>query len=165
MMQELNYIRCGDYYIPDIRLPEENRPKIIKTSHNGGFSMKIEHIALYVNDLEAAKDFFVKYFGAVPGERYHNEKTDFCSYFLSFDDGARIEIMTKPDICDEKKNPARTGYAHLAFSSGSKEAVDELTEKLKADGFEVLSDPRTTGDGYYESCIVGFEGNIIEITI
>ena len=120
---------------------------------------------MYVKDLESAKAFFIKYFGAASGKKYHNEKTGFCSYFLSFDDGTRLEIMAKPGIGNEPKNHSHIGYAHIAFSLGSKEAVDELTEKLKNDGFEVLSGPRTTGDGYYESCIAGFEGNLIEITI
>lgn len=112
--------------------------------------MKIEHIALYVNDLEAAKDFFVRYFDAVPNGGYHNPRTDFRSYFLTFADGARLELMNKPGMSDEPKPAARTGYAHIAFSVGSQEKVDALTARLKADGLEVLSGPRTTGDGYYE---------------
>lgn len=127
--------------------------------------MRIEHIAMYVSDLEAAKDFFVTYFRAVPNEGYHNQKTDFRSYFLSFDDGARLEIMHKPRMEDAEKTLNRTGFVHLAFSVGSREAVDALTARLKQDGYSVISGPRTTGDGYYESCIVGFEGNQIEITI
>lgn len=126
--------------------------------------MRIEHIAMYVNDLEKTKDFFVKYFNATSSEKYHNQKTDFCSYFLSFEDGARLEIMHKPQMNDEEKTLTRTGYIHMAFSLGSKKAVDELTEKMKKDGYTILSGPRTTGDGYYESCIVGIEGNQIEIT-
>ena len=127
--------------------------------------MKIEHIAMYVNDLEGARDFFVKYFGAVSNEGYHNKTTDFRSYFLSFKDGSRLEIMHKPVMQDMDKTLNRTGFIHLAFSVGSKEAVDTLTAQMKSDGYEVLSGPRTTGDGYYESCILGFEGNQIEITV
>ena len=127
--------------------------------------MKIEHIALYVNDLEAARDFFCRYFNAVSNEGYHNKTTDFRSYFLTFSDGARLEIMTRPNMDDLPKSPNRTGFVHLAFSAGSKEAVDELTDRLRADGYRILSGPRTTGDGYYESCVEGFEGNIIEITV
>lgn len=126
--------------------------------------MRIEHIAMYVNDLEKTKDFFVKYFNAISNEGYHNQKTDFRSYFLSFEDGARLEIMKKPQMEDGEKSLNRTGYIHIAFSLGGKEAVDELTEKLKKDGYTIVSGPRTTGDGYYESCIVGIEGNQIEIT-
>ena len=127
--------------------------------------MRIEHIAMYVNDLEATRDFFVKYFNAASNDGYHNKTTDFRSYFLSFDDGARLEIMNRPSMEDGEKNLSRTGYIHIAFSLGSREAVDELTAKLKEDGYEVLSGPRVTGDGYYESCIVGIEGNQIEITV
>ena len=120
---------------------------------------------MYVNDLEAAKDFFVTYLDGKANKLYHNKSTDFRSYFISFDDGARLEIMTKPEISDPAKDVARTGYAHVAFSVGSAEKVDELTGLLKADSYEVLSDPRTTGDGYYESCVVAVEGNQIEITV
>ena len=127
--------------------------------------MKIEHIAMYVSDLEAARDFFIKYLGASSNSGYHNKTTDFRSYFLSFDDGARLEIMTRPKMADSQNDIARTGYIHIAFSLGSKEKVDELTARLKADGYEVLSGPRTTGDGYYESCIASIEGNQIELTL
>lgn len=127
--------------------------------------MRIEHVAMYVNDLEAARDFFVTYFQAVSNEGYHNKKTDFRSYFLRFEDGARLEIMSKPRMEDVPKTLNRTGLVHLAFSVGSREAVDSLTERLKQDGYDVVSGPRTTGDGYYESCVIGLEGNQIEITI
>ncbi|WP_296662033.1 VOC family protein [Treponema sp. UBA753] len=126
--------------------------------------MKIEHVALYVKDLEGARNFFEKYFGAKSGALYHNRTSGFKSYFLTFDGGARLEIMTRPEIQDVEKNPLSAGYTHVAFSVGSKASVDALTEKLKADGYKVSSGPRTTGDGYYESCIVGIEGNMIEIT-
>ena len=127
--------------------------------------MKIEHIAMYVDDLEKTKDFFIKSFDAKPNNGYHNKTTGFKSYFLSFEDGARLEIMNKPGIKDLEKDNTRTGYIHIAFSVGSKEKVDILTEKLKADGYDVFSGPRTTGDGYYESSIVGIEENQIEITV
>lgn len=127
--------------------------------------MKIDHIAMYVNNLESARDFFVKYLGATSNEGYHNKTTDFRSYFLTFDEGARIEIMNRPGMEDAEKELARTGYIHIAFNVGSKEKVDELTARLKMDGFEVTSGPRTTGDGYYESCIIAIEGNQIEITV
>lgn len=127
--------------------------------------MKIEHIAMYVNDLEKTRDFFMKYFEGRSNDGYHNMKTDFRSYFITFDDGARLEIMTRPGMSNDKKEPFKTGYIHIAFSVGSKEKVDLLTRRLKADGYEVISGPRTTGDGYYESCIVGIDGNQIEITV
>ena len=126
--------------------------------------MRIEHIAMYVNELEAARDFFVTYLGGKSNEGYHNRNTGFRSYFISFGDGARLELMTKPELADLEKPLNRTGYAHIAFSVGSKERVDSLTAELKDAGFEVVSGPRTTGDGYYESCIVAIEGNQIEIT-
>ena len=127
--------------------------------------MRVEHIALYVNDLEDARQFFVKYFGATSNEGYHNLQTNFRSFFLSFDSGARLEIMNKPKMSDLPKEINHTGYAHIAFSVGSKRKVDTLTAELKADGYEVISGPRTTGDGYYESCIIALEDNQIEITV
>lgn len=126
--------------------------------------IKIEHIAMYVNDLEGAKEFFEKYFNAKSNEKYNNIKTGFQSYFLSFDGGARLEIMSKPNVEEDNKALIKTGYSHLAFSVGSRENVDNLTAQLKSDGFSVISGPRETGDGYYESCVLGFENNQIEIT-
>ena len=126
--------------------------------------MKIEHIAMYVKDLEAARNFFVKYLGGHSNDGYHNRITGFRSYFISFDDGARLEIMTRPELTDQEKALTGTGYAHIAFSVGSREKVDELTDRLRKAGFEVVSGPRVTGDGYYESCVVVTEGNLIEIT-
>ncbi len=127
--------------------------------------MKIEHIAMYVTDLEQTKNFFVKYFSGVPNNCYHNTKSDFKSYFLTFEDGARLEIMTRPNVVNTYKNLLSAGFIHIAFSVGSTEKVNELTEILRNDGFDVISGPRTTGDGYYESCIIGIEGNQIEITV
>ena len=118
--------------------------------------MKIEHIAMYVKDLEKTKTFFETYLNARANAGYHNPKTDFRSYFLSFDDGARLEIMNKPQMQDSSKVLTQTGYIHIAFSVGS---------KLKEDGYEIISGPRITGDGYYESCVVEIEGNQIEITV
>lgn len=127
--------------------------------------MTIEHVAMYVNDLENAKNFFETYFGAKSNAGYHNSTTDFKSYFLTFDDGARLEIMNKPGLKDSRKDLNSMGYIHIAFSVGSREKVDELTAELRQAGYTVVSGPRVTGDGYYESCIVGFEGNQIEITV
>ncbi len=127
--------------------------------------MIIEHVAMYVNDIEKARDFFVRFLEGKSNDGYRNEKTGFRSFFISFDGGARLEIMNKPGMTDDEKNLNRTGYAHIAFSVGSKERVDALTEQLRKAGYEVASGPRTTGDGYYESCIVALEGNQIELTV
>ena len=127
--------------------------------------MRIEHVAMYVSHLEEARDFFVKYLGAKSNDGCRNPRTGFRSYFLTFDDGTRLELMNKPTMIDDAKVPERTGYAHIAFSVGSKEAVDTLTSRLRADGYAVVSGPRTTGDGYYESCILAVEDNQIEITV
>lgn len=126
--------------------------------------MKIEHIAMYVDDLKSAREFFVRYFSADCGQLYHNCKTGFRSYFLLFDGGARLEIMNRPHLSGENLSDPKLGYAHMAFSVGSAEAVDALTERLRNDGYSVASGPRLTGDGYYESCIIALEGNLIEIT-
>ncbi len=127
--------------------------------------MKIEHIAMYVADLDNTRLFFEKYFGAKSSNLYHNKVTGFKSYFLSFGDCTRLEIMTKPDVNNFKNSISHIGYNHVAFSVGSAEKVDELTDILKNDGYEVLSGPRTTGAGYYESVIIGIDGNLIEITV
>ena len=126
--------------------------------------MRIEHIALYVKELEVARDFFVTYLGDTSNDGYYNPDTGFRSYFISFDDGARLELMTKPGIDDQANHKDCTGYSHITFSVGSREKVDLLTADLKSAGFEVVSGPRYTGDGYYESCIAAIEGNLIEIT-
>lgn len=127
--------------------------------------MRIAHIAMYVNDLEAAREFFVSFLGGRSNDGYHNKATGFRSYFIRFDDGARLEIMNRPGLAEPERAPNRTGYSHIAFSVGSRQAVNQLTETLRRAGYEVLSGPRTTGDGYYESCVVAIEGNQIEITV
>lgn len=126
--------------------------------------MVIEDIAMYVEDLETAKEFFVKYSHATANEGYHNKITNFRSYFLRFENGSRLEIMNRPMLQSDEKKMPHMGYSHIAFSVGSKEAVDQLTERMRNDGYSVVSGPRTTGDGYYESCILDIEGNQIEIT-
>jgi len=127
--------------------------------------MRIEHIAFWVTDLEAMRMFYETYFNAVAGERYHNRAKEFTSYFLSFTDGARLEIMHKSSINNSKNTEVQTGFVHFAISVGSKKQVDILTKKLRDDGFTIAGEPRTTGDGYYESIILDPEGNQIEITI
>lgn len=126
--------------------------------------MKLEHIAMYVKDLEGAKEFFCRFFHAVANEKYHNPKTTLQTYFLTFPDGGRLEIMTREQITPRGFDLYRQGYIHIAISVGSKKAVDSLTAALSSAGYEIISGPRTTGDGYYESCIRAFEDNIIEIT-
>ncbi|MDR2975831.1 MAG: VOC family protein [Streptococcaceae bacterium] len=127
--------------------------------------MKIEHIGLMVQNLEMMRAFYEKYFSAHAGEKYHNQKTSFQSYFLSFPDGdARLEIGSRDKLTDSGKSD-RTGFAHLAVSLGSKKAVDQLTQRLQSDGYTVKSAPRTTGDGYYESVILDPENNEIELTV
>ena len=120
---------------------------------------------MYVRDLCAARDFFVKYFGAQSNDGYYNQNTGFRSFFLTFEDGARLELMYRPDMTTSPKGDHSAGYTHIAFSLGSREQVDALTARLASDGYEVLSGPRVTGDGYYESCIAGIEGNRIERTV
>ena len=126
--------------------------------------MRIDHIAMYVNDLEATKDFFVTFFGALSNTKYHNPRTGLETYFLSFEDSTRLEIMTRPDMISTEKPLINTGFVHVAFSVGSKEKVDLLTSQLEQAGYEIISGPRITGDGYYESCVLGPECNQIEIT-
>jgi lactoylglutathione lyase len=129
--------------------------------------MKIEHIAIWARDLEAMKDFYIKYFNGVPGSRYFNDARQFTSYFVTFETGARLEIMHMPLLSDpvETQNPEFIGLAHLAFSVGSAESVCNLTERLRMDGFKVVDGPRKTGDGYFESVVLDPENNRIEITI
>ena len=130
--------------------------------------MRIEHVAIYVQDLENAKRFFVEQLGGKTGDLYHNAKTGFRSYFISFDGGARLEIMSKPGVGGSLSADSlheSLGYAHVAFSVGSKEKVDAVTAALKAAGYDVLSGPRTTGDGYYECCVAAIEGIRVEITV
>jgi lactoylglutathione lyase len=126
--------------------------------------MRINHVAIWVKDLERMKMFYEKYFQAKAGSKYFNPKKNFQSYFLSFDDQCRIEIMHRPDIDDSDKNES-FGITHLAISLGSKEKVDSLTALLRSDGYAIVGEPRTTGDGYYESVILDPENNRIEITV
>ncbi|EHG3205873.1 hypothetical protein BJM59_10320 [Listeria monocytogenes] len=125
--------------------------------------MKIEHVALWTTNLEQMKQFYVTYFCATANDLYENKTKGFTSYFLSFEYGARLEIMSRTDVTG-KTTGENLGWAHIAISTGTKEAVDELTEKLRQDGFAIAGEPRMTGDGYYESVVLDPEGNRIEIT-
>ena len=128
--------------------------------------MNINHIALYCLDLEGMREFFIRYFSCTSNEMYHNPRTGLKTYILSFaDSDARIELMTRPEVSEETNNIYRQGFIHMSVSVGSEKEVDRITDCLKADGYEVVSAPRTTGDGYYESCIAGPERILIEITV
>lgn len=126
--------------------------------------MRIEHIAIWVRDLEGMKEFYQKYFGCTSNEKYHNLVKGFESYFLTFESGARLEMMRRIDVVDKNTHEI-IGWAHIAISLGSKDLVDDLTSKLVLDGYKLVNGPRTTGDGYYESVIEDPEGNLIELTI
>jgi lactoylglutathione lyase len=129
--------------------------------------MRIEHIAIWANDLEHLKRFYEIYFGATAGDKYVNPVKKFESYFLSFHNGPRLEIMHMPGIPRSLNDPLKqfSGLVHFALAVGTREKVDALTEQLRKDGFAIVGEPRTTGDGYYESVVLDPEGNRIEITI
>lgn len=137
--------------------------KIFRSSGNAPAG--IEHLAYWVSDLNIQRDFYAKYFSASSGELYHNTKKNFKSYFLSFpNSSARMEIMTKPGISEKHgERGFDQGLAHLAISVGSKDRVNTLTEQLRKDKYTIASEPRTTGDGYYESAVLDPEGNYVEI--
>jgi len=129
--------------------------------------MKINHIALWTRDIEKLRSFYMKYFGAASTAKYVNRSKEFESYFLSFGEGTRLEIMAMPNIPENLNNSfdQYIGLIHLSISVGSKEKVILLTNELRSNGFIVISEPRHTGDGYFESCVFDPDGNRIEITI
>jgi lactoylglutathione lyase len=128
---------------------------------------RVEHVAFWTEELERLVDFYEKYFDAAAGSKYINAAKGYESRFLSFQGGARIEIMRTSTLKPVKLAPGaqRLGLAHLAISVGSKQHVEELTARLRNDGFEVVDGPRHTGDGYFESVVLDPDGNRIEITI
>ena len=127
--------------------------------------MRIDHAALFCRDLEQMRQFFIDYFDARSNEQYHNPRTGLRTYILSFTEGStRLELMQRPDVLDADPSQPSIGYVHLSFAVGSRKGVDLLTRRLAADGYTVTSGPRTTGDGYYESSILGPEGIQIEVT-
>lgn len=128
--------------------------------------MHIEHIAIWTADLEKMKDFYLKFFDLKSNDLYFNPKKKFSSYFLSFENGARIELMHQPDVSEMiAELHSKQGLAHFAISVGSMERVDALTEYIRERGYKIVGEPRTTGDGYYESVIADPEGNLVEITV
>lgn len=128
--------------------------------------MKIEHLALWARDIDALRSFYEKYFNAQSNDKYINSTKGFSSYFLSFESGARLEIMQMGSIPESANDPYAqfTGLVHFAFSVGTEEKVDAITRQLEEDGYEILDGPRRTGDGYYESAVLDPENNRIEIT-
>lgn len=128
--------------------------------------LKINHIAIWAEDIELLRNFYEKYFGCSAGNKYYNPNKKFQSYFLSFEEGCRLELMNNPDRATSGKSSEYPlmGLAHFAVSVGSKAAVDELVNRLAVDGYEVVGQPRMTGDGYYEGIVGDPEGNRIEIT-
>ncbi|EHH1051416.1 VOC family protein [Vibrio parahaemolyticus] len=129
--------------------------------------MKIEHVAIWTERLEELKSFYEKYFNAVSNDKYHNPKKHFSSYFLSFESGARLELMSMEGVtaCENSHSMQVTGLAHFAFALGSEQAVDKITKTLVEDGYQSIDGPRYTGDGYYESCVLDPDGNRIELTV
>ena len=128
--------------------------------------MKIDHLAIWVNDLETMKSFYLTYFDTTSGEKYTNEKNEYNAYFLYFgEDKTRLELMHKPIISPNIGQRGLTkGLAHFSISVGGKEKVNELTELLRSENYTIFSEPRTTGDGYYESVVLDPEGNFLEIS-
>lgn len=126
--------------------------------------IRIDHTAMFVDDLEGARAFFMEFFGASANEMYHNPRTGLRTYFISFPAGGRLEIMSRPDVEVQDNSVPRSGLHHLSLSLGAREEVDRMSLLLSSRGYEVQSGPRVTGDGYYESCIKAFEGNLIELT-
>jgi lactoylglutathione lyase len=128
--------------------------------------MKIDHIAIWSRDIERLKSFYIDYFGGTAGEKYMNRQKKFESYFITFESGARLELMQMPTIPNNLNSIEEQylGIIHIAFSVGSSEKVDALTESLRNADYVVVGEPRFTGDGYYESCILDPDGNRIEIT-
>jgi lactoylglutathione lyase len=128
-------------------------------------TMHIEHVAIWTTNLERLVNFYQTFFGASAGPKYVNERKQFESYFLSFSSGARIEIMSTPYATNPESSQRQSGYAHIAISTGSRERVESITHQIAQAGYQVISGPRTTGDGYYESVVLDPDGNRVEITI
>lgn len=129
--------------------------------------MTLEHVAIWTNNLESLKGYYKKYFSACSNDKYRNEKTGFESYFLTFESGARLELMTRPDIPpngNDTINKQHLGIIHLAFGVSTMEEVDAKAKQLQNDGFKILNGPRKTGDGYYEFETLDPDNNRLEVT-
>ena len=129
--------------------------------------MTLEHVAIWTYQLEDLKNYYIKYFDATANEIYKNESKKFESYFLSFSSGARLELMTMPDIpenTNDRITKQHTGIIHLAFGVDTIKEVDLKAEQLRQDGFMILSGPRKTGDGYYEFETLDPDNNRLEVT-
>lgn len=128
--------------------------------------MILEHTAIWTDQLEKLKAYYTRYFGAVPNEKYTNSEKQFSSYFLRFDSGSRLELMTKPGIPENTNDPVLQyrGIIHLAFGVETMQEVDAKAAELRADGYPILSGPRRTGDGYYEFETLDPDGNRLEVT-
>lgn len=124
--------------------------------------MKIHHIAIWTFRLEEMKEFYTRYFKGTSNDKYVNPKKGFESYFIHFDNGADLELMSRTDIQDIPVEENRLGLTHLAFALDRKEEVLELTEKLRSEGYSIAGEPRTSGDGYFESVILDPDGNRVE---
>lgn len=127
--------------------------------------MKIEHLAIWTIKLDETKEFYEKYFNMQSSEKYINKAKQFSSFFLSASEGPRLELMHHPDIKFHSDPQSKiNGLAHFAFSVGNIQNVIQLTHRLREDGYTIASEPRITGDGYYESVVLDPEGNRVEIT-
>lgn len=124
--------------------------------------MKLTHVALWTTQLKELRDFYAKYFDGISGEKYTNPAKGFESYFVRFGDGAALEIMRSTHVT-ERCGGARLGWCHIAFEAGNRKRVDALTERLRNDGYRIVSEPRVTGDGFYESSVADPDGNLVEI--
>jgi len=133
----------------------------------GDQMIKSDHIAVWVTDIEKQKAFYQKHFNAKQNSLYINKQKSYRSYFLTFDSSSRLEIMQRSDVQPVLKDSVEQefiGFAHLAFSVGSEERVEKLTQQLELDGYRCISVTRRTKDGYYESVILDPENNRVEIT-
>ena len=129
--------------------------------------MTLEHAAIWTDNLEALKDFYVRYLDGQSNKKHVNEKKQYESYFISFGSGARLELMTRPNISDNQNDTIllqHKGIIHLAFEAVTRQEVDEKAKLFSANGFQILDGPRTTGDGYYEFVTLDPDHNRIEIT-